>query len=452
MLLKLSAQQIDSKLADIRDYVRADLRNLVARGAATMKAIFSAKRQVTIEDHTETAFYQFLQKYEERFSEAQRAYADETFALLAQYRQSSGVHTRAETGCRAASSNDPQRDRSRSVRRRTASGTVTNSGEPQPAPFKRRRFNTKRPAFICDDVPSAETAQSIHAFGSGGAHSAAVSLPPLDASIIKEVQKLGRHPLEISVWKGKELTPEEQDERSLARKIRSNFSKLLIHTVSYLSLLKLKYKWIEDVVEAAEKLHGYKRTLTKEKSARLRELRRRLELMSQVQPHHVLKNEKFDNSKVSNWWSAAGICEQPMVPKWCLFDESKSSATRVKISLWEFHYHLSHQLLREVDAFWDGDSHPVAQCDSTDRLYSDFFASCRSAERRTLEPFPARLVAQCRSGSFAPHHCLRQLALIECPNKTLKDIPNVCKMCPVVRERAPQAVKELSLPWFFAYI
>ena len=126
---KLSAQQIDSKLADIRDHVRADLRNLVARGAATMKAVFGAKRdRVNMEDHTATAFYAFLHRYEERFSEAQRAYADETFALLAQYRQSSGVHTRAETGCRAASSNDPQRDRSRSVRRRTASGTVTNSG------------------------------------------------------------------------------------------------------------------------------------------------------------------------------------------------------------------------------------------------------------------------------------------------------------------------------------
>ena len=43
MAPKLSAQQIDSKLADIRDYVRADLRNLVARGAATMKAVFGAQ-------------------------------------------------------------------------------------------------------------------------------------------------------------------------------------------------------------------------------------------------------------------------------------------------------------------------------------------------------------------------------------------------------------------------
>ena len=190
-------------------------------------------------------------------------------------------------------------------------------------------------------------------------------------------------------------------------------------------------------MEAAEKLHGYKRKLTKEKSARLRELRRRLELMSQVQPHHVLKNEKFDNSKVSNWWSAVGICERTMIPKWCLSDENKSSAARVKICLWEFHYHLSHQLLREVGAFWDGGSHPVAQCNSTDRLYSDFFASCRSAERRTWEPFPARLVVQCPSGSFAPHHCVRQLALIEFPNKSLKDIPSVCKMLQLLGRGPP---------------
>ena len=300
MAPKLSAQQIDSKLADIRDYVRADLRNLVARGGATLKAVFRQVRKQ--QSHTEKAFYLFLWKYEERFSEAQQAYADETFALLAQYRQSIGSNTCAETGCRAASSNNLQRDRSRSVRRRTASGSVTNSGPPQPAPLKRRRCNTKRPALIGDDVPSAETAQSIHPFGSrsahsasGSAHSAAVSLPPLDASIIEEVQKLGRHPLELFVWEGKELTPEDRDERTLARKIRRHFSKLLSDTVSYLSRLKLEYKWIEDVVEVAEKLHGYKRTLTKEKSARLRELRRRLELMSQVQPHHVLKNEKFDN-------------------------------------------------------------------------------------------------------------------------------------------------------------
>jgi hypothetical protein len=244
MAPKLSAQQIDSKLADIRDYVRANLRNLVAVGGATLKAVFRKGRQ---QPHAEKAFYFFLWKYEERFSEAQQAYADETFALLAQYRQSIAFNTCAETGCRALSSNDPQRDRSRSVRRRTASGTVTNSGALQPAPLKRRRCNTKRPALIGDDVPSAETAQSIHPFGSGSAHTAsasahsvAVSLPPLDASIIEEVEKLGRYPLELNTGNGKEFSREEQDERSLARKIRREFSKLLSYTISYLSRMKLR--------------------------------------------------------------------------------------------------------------------------------------------------------------------------------------------------------------------
>ena len=103
-----------------------------------------------------------------------------------------------------------------------------------------------------------------------------------------------------------------------------------------------------------------------------------------------------------------------------------------KIALWEFHYHWSYQLLRKIGAFWDGDSHPVDQGHCASRLYSDFFASCRSAKRRVLEPFTERLDARCRFGSFAPHYCLRQLALIEFPNKTFKDIPSVCKTCPCV--------------------
>ena len=256
---KLSTEQIDSKLVEIRDFVRGHLPHLAARVSVSLKHLFNS-------NDDKTGSYLFLHRYEERFSEPQQRYADETFALLAQYRQSSGVNTRAETDCTAASSNAPQRDRSRSVRRRTVSGSVTSSGAPQPAAFTRQRCGTKRPAPTSDDVPSAELAQPRIAFG----NVCAINLPPLDASILKEVQKLGRHPLEINICEGKELTPEEQDERALAGKIRNNFSKLLSNTVSYLSFLKLEYKWIEDVVEAAEKLHGYKRTLTKEKSARLR--------------------------------------------------------------------------------------------------------------------------------------------------------------------------------------
>lgn len=103
------------------------------------------------------------------------------------------------------------------VWRGTASGTVTNCGAPQPATLTRGRSSTKRPAPIGGDVPSTETAQPIHTFGSGGAHFGAISLPALDARILQEVRRLGRPPLEISIWDGKKLTPEEQDERASAR-------------------------------------------------------------------------------------------------------------------------------------------------------------------------------------------------------------------------------------------
>ena len=127
MAPKLSTDQIDSKLVEMRDFVCGHLPHLAAKASVSLKHVFPSYGD-------ETGFYFFLHKYEERFSEPQRRYADETFALLAQYRQRSGVNTRAETGCSAASSNGLQRDRSRSVRRRTVFASVTSCGAPQPAP------------------------------------------------------------------------------------------------------------------------------------------------------------------------------------------------------------------------------------------------------------------------------------------------------------------------------
>jgi hypothetical protein len=152
---KLSADQIQGKLVEIRQYVRAHLPNLVARGSTSLKATFGGQRdRLSMDDKRETTFYYFLYKSDARFTEAQRNYADETFALLTQYRQSIVVHTRAKTGSGAVSSIGSQRDRSRSERRRTAPGTVTNCGATQPAELTRRRASTKRPAPIGDDVPS----------------------------------------------------------------------------------------------------------------------------------------------------------------------------------------------------------------------------------------------------------------------------------------------------------
>ena len=364
MAPKLSPDQIDNKLVEIRHYVHAHVADLTAQGSASLKAVFGTPRNKKMVDcKIKTSFYKFLWREEDRFTQAQRSHADETFVLLTQHRQISSVDTHAESSSGVASSSGLQRDRSRSPRRRTALHAGAACGAPQSAALIRPRLSTKRKVFIVDDEPPDEADDVV------------IELPALDASILQEVKKLGRHPLEISLWDERKVTPEERDERALARKIRKHYNKLLPDTVSYLALLKSEYMWINDVAEAQEQLRGYRRRLTKESSARLRELRRRLELVSQVQPHHVLRKEKLENSKVTDWWSAAGISEKTMIPMWCASDENQRSAPRVKISLWEIHYHLSHQLLRDVDAFWNGGSHPVALSGVTMQLYSGFFAA-----------------------------------------------------------------------------
>ena len=84
------------------------------------------------------------------------------------------------------------------------------------------------------------------------------------------------------------------------------------------------------------------------------------------------------------------------------------------------HYDLSHQLL--LDAA-DDRADPTRTVRPQKRLYLDFIDACRSPEKRLLEPFPERLDAQCRSGNFVPHQCLRHLAMIESVNKSYTDFP-----------------------------
>ena len=76
---KLGAEQIDNKLVEIRDYVRDHHLDFAGRGSASLKLAFTPKQDGT-------GFYQFLHRSEERFSEAQQRYADDTFALLTQNR------------------------------------------------------------------------------------------------------------------------------------------------------------------------------------------------------------------------------------------------------------------------------------------------------------------------------------------------------------------------------
>ena len=114
MAPKLSPEQVDNKLVEIRLYVRAHLADLTARGAASLQKTFAVSKKdiAMIDSPIRSSFYKFLWREEKRFTESQRNFADDTFALLAQHRQSSDVYTRAGTGSAAASSNSLQRDRS----------------------------------------------------------------------------------------------------------------------------------------------------------------------------------------------------------------------------------------------------------------------------------------------------------------------------------------------------
>ena len=159
--------------------------------------------------------------------------------------------------------------------------------------------------------------------------------------------------------------------------------------------------------------------------ARLSELLRRCQLMIQVQSHAVLRKEKRQDGAISEWWKHANICERVTLPSWCLAQDDHRSGTRQRkvVPVWELHYHLSHQLLQDVADFQGGAEQPALSSTPSKSLHADLFARARSLENKAVNPCPENVKAQCGSGSFGPHQCIRQLALIELVDHTLADLP-----------------------------
>jgi hypothetical protein len=77
---KQTADEVDGNLQDIRVYVCAHLAELGPRAKAPLKACFRQRG-----GDEERRFHWFLQKHEERFTEAQRQHMDATLALLMQH-------------------------------------------------------------------------------------------------------------------------------------------------------------------------------------------------------------------------------------------------------------------------------------------------------------------------------------------------------------------------------
>jgi len=77
-----------------------------------------------------------------------------------------------------------------------------------------------------------------------------------------------------------------------------------------------------------------------------------------------------------------------------------------------------HALIQEVNVhlgYVNGDAHPIQY---RKRLYHDFYAGCRSPERRELQPFSTALHLQQQASPFKAYQCTRLMALIE-----ITDVP-----------------------------
>ena len=84
---------IDVKLKQLRSYIAANLSQLASSDRTTLKAIFAARKR---ESNADANFYKFLWSNEMTFTDAQRAHAEETIALVYNHRaNSSDAHPAA---------------------------------------------------------------------------------------------------------------------------------------------------------------------------------------------------------------------------------------------------------------------------------------------------------------------------------------------------------------------
>ena len=103
-------------------------------------------------------------------------------------------------------------------------------------------------------------------------------------------------------------TADEHNEQRLAQLIRRHKKDLLSTTIAEVeSLIKLN-DLLKEVKAKRDELRIYQPL--KGEGLKLKELQRRLELMSKRQPIRVLRRkEKWHNDEITDWWLNAGIVE-----------------------------------------------------------------------------------------------------------------------------------------------
>ena len=190
----------------------------------------------------------------------------------------------------------------------------------------------------------------------------------VEANILRAVRDLGRRPVQIKAPKN----DAEKEERALAQRISRHYEDLSAETKSYLDSLQ-DYKWIKEIQVAFDELCLVRPKTSRSQRARVRELVRRCELMLEIQPYAVLQREKTVDGKITDWWLGAGASGRRVVPAWCVPQQGSSPIKRSRMPVWELHYHLSHQLLRDVRAFLSGAAHPAERFPSK-LTYVDFYS------------------------------------------------------------------------------
>ncbi len=125
------------------------------------------------------------------------------------------------------------------------------------------------------------------------------------------------------------------------------------------------------------------------------------------------KEEQKHNKLGHNWFFKAGVRMRTTTPPWCIEGLPNITRNRSETSCNTMHYDLSCVWLSDIDRWSSGSEHSADIPNSAKRSRIDFFAACRSPVKRLLEPFPLEVNTQFQFNGFAPHQCLRQLALIE---------------------------------------
>jgi hypothetical protein len=186
------------------------------------------------------------------------------------------------------------------------------------------------------------------------------------------------------------------------------------------------------------------------------DLVRKLEVLRQIPSQQALLKEQYlphetkpegGRRQKTTTWINSGIRQKT---------HYDGSLCKVPLAVQQYCFmHAVHQEVNEHLGYLSGDAHATPH---RQRLYHDFYAGCRSPQRRELEPFSTAPHLQQQSGPFRPFQCARLMALIEITDVPFWQLPDAYDAlltrvrlqrqsetcdCQVLSEMVEQAIQRL---------